>query len=275
MPDSLHLGFLTFSTATLLWLVVVFAAWFVGSHVGKKSGLQLDVPLYVLLLLAVVVGRAAFVWRYWAQYAGDVWSVVDVRDGGIDVWVSLVAAAAVAVGYGWRQPTWRRALFAAVGTATVLSVLVVLGMSMNPRAEQHLPDVALHTVAGQRVNPQQLAGRVTVVNLWASWCPPCRREMPALVRFAAQHPETQVVLVNQGEDAAKVAAYLRQESLSDAPVWLDETSALGHYAQQRALPTTLFFDASGRLRAVKVGELSAATLLQQVQQLQPLQDATK
>ena len=110
-----------------------------------------------------------------------------------------------------------------------------------------------------------------VVNLWATWCPPCRREMPALMRFAEKNPQVAVVLVNQGEEAATVAAYLQQEALSSDVVWLDPRSDMGVFVGQRALPTTLFFDELDRLQEVRVGELSEATLQQKVSALQAAQ----
>ena len=95
--------------------------------------------------------------------------------------------------------------------------------------------------------------------------------MPALMRFAETNPQVAVVLVNQGEDAATVAAYLQQENLPSHAVWLDPRSDMGVFVGQQALPTTLFFDALGRLQEVRVGELSEATLQQKVHALQAAQ----
>ena len=106
-----------------------------------------------------------------------------------------------------------------------------------------------------------------VVNLWASWCPPCRREMPVLA--AAQQRETGVMFVfaNQGEDAATAQRYLGDSALHLANVLLDSGTELGRTVGSTALPTTLFYDAGGRLVDTHLGELSAASLASKLNQL--------
>jgi len=108
--------------------------------------------------------------------------------------------------------------------------------------------------------PQAARGRPLVVNLWASWCGPCRQEMPVLA--AAQQREGTVgfLFVNQGESAATVRAYLAAEKLVLREVLLDRGSTLGPAVGSRGLPTTLFYDARGRLVDAHVGVLNAASL---------------
>jgi thiol-disulfide isomerase/thioredoxin len=131
-----------------------------------------------------------------------------------------------------------------------------------------LPTVLLTTLAGEPVDLAGLAaGQPLVVNLWASWCPPCRREMPVLA--AAQQQETGVrfVFANQGEGAATAQRYLSASQLALANVVLDPGTALGKAVGSTALPTTLFYDAKGRLVDTHLGELSAASLASKLKQL--------
>ncbi len=130
-----------------------------------------------------------------------------------------------------------------------------------------LPKVALRTLARQPAALDAYAGKPLVVNLWASWCPPCRREMPVFQRWQAQRPDVNFVFVNQGESLATVEAFLAQEGLTLRNVLLDETSQTGQAIDQRALPATLFFDANGNWTETRMGELSNATLGQKLERI--------
>ena len=99
-----------------------------------------------------------------------------------------------------------------------------------------------------------------MVNLWASWCAPCRAEMPLLAAAQQRERDVRFVFVNQGETAAAVQAYLQREGLALEGVWLDPTSALGPAVGSRGLPTTLFYDARGRRVDAHFGVLNAAAL---------------
>lgn len=93
--------------------------------------------------------------------------------------------------------------------------------------------------------------------------------MPVLQRAQAEHPGVHFVFVNQGESADKVGGWLRARGFLMHNVLLDGTGQAGAAFKQRALPTTLFFDARGRLVSMRVGELSAATLTERLQALAP------
>ena len=132
----------------------------------------------------------------------------------------------------------------------------------------HLGDAALSGLDGSAVSLVALAaGKPLVVNLWATWCPPCRLEMPLLA--AAQRRETGVAFAfaNQGEDVFTVQHYLAGDGLVLANVLLDPDKSIGQKAGSMALPTTLFYDAEGRLVAAHQGALSAATLANRLDQL--------
>ncbi|WP_146012541.1 TlpA disulfide reductase family protein, partial [Janthinobacterium sp. AD80] len=128
----------------------------------------------------------------------------------------------------------------------------------------------LRTLDGESVSLAALAaGKPMVVNLWASWCPPCRREMPVLA--AAQQARADIVFVyaNQREDAAAANAFLAPSGLALRNVVLDSEAALGKAAGSSALPTTLFYDARGRLADTHLGELSDASLASKLQKIAP------
>src|SRR5690606_14732791 len=113
---------------------------------------------------------------------------------------------------------------------------------------------------GESTTLAALSGRPMVLNLWATWCPPCRREMPVLEQAQGHYPGVAFVLVNQGEDRATIRGYLDRAGLEPGHVLLDPHSRTMLETNTRGLPTTLFFSAEGRLVDTHMGELTRASL---------------
>jgi len=147
---------------------------------------------------------------------------------------------------------------ALAGAALWLTASLATGLGQT----RTMPAGALMALqGGQPVDLVQAArGRPVVVNLWASWCGPCRQEMPMLA--AAQQREGRVgfLFVNQGESASAVQAYLTDQGLPLRGVLLDPGSRLGPAVGSRGLPTTVFYDAHGRQVDAHFGVLNAAAL---------------
>lgn len=114
---------------------------------------------------------------------------------------------------------------------------------------------------------KEFEGEPTVVNLWATWCPPCAREMPVLHEAQEKHSKVNFVFLNQGEDRAQVSRWLDQQQLPLRNVLLDPKRQASAAFKQKGYPTTLFFNAKGELVSSRIGELSAATLNQRLEAL--------
>jgi len=132
----------------------------------------------------------------------------------------------------------------------------------GPRVGAPAPDFTLQGLDGNQVRLADLRGQKVVVNFWATWCPPCRSEMPDLDRVARESRGEGVVVlaVDQMESPDTVRGYLRELSLGLDPV-LDEHGDVAQLYRVNALPTSFFIDASGVVREVHVGPLSRATIL--------------
>jgi len=135
----------------------------------------------------------------------------------------------------------------------------VLGKSVGPPRIQ-LPDLELKRYGGGTVNLRQFLGKPLVLNLWASWCPPCRAEMPLLAEAQGRYREVNFVFVNQGEGEAEIHAFLQETGLPLGWVLLDPESSLSRLLKAQGLPTTYFFDAEGNLVARHPGQLFEGAL---------------
>ncbi len=138
----------------------------------------------------------------------------------------------------------------------------------EPHATFAAPPFTLSSTTGDKVDLGALHGQVVVVNFWATWCPPCRAEMPALdqVYRARKEAGLRVLAVNQQEDAASVQSFGQQLGLS-FPLLLDPNGAVNVRYQVRALPSTFFIDRRGIIRQVVVGPLTRAGMEAQVNAL--------
>lgn len=123
--------------------------------------------------------------------------------------------------------------------------------------EKQLPDLTLQRLEGGDLNLASLQGAPVVVNLWATWCLPCVRELPMLAEMARRNPDVRFVFADQGEAPATVERYLAERpELELEGVVLDRDVALGVEFETLGLPMTLFFDADGNHLHSHIGEVT-------------------
>ena len=243
----------------------MLVAAIVGHLVGRPQRLGIGNVLIDMLLAAMLAARMVFVAVWFDQYRDAPWSVFDIRDGGFNSWAGLAAAMAVAIRHASKRPELRRPLSLGLLAGTLAWAMSSAPGMLGMDTQMALPAVELKTLTGKSTNLASLShGKPMVVNLWATWCPPCRREMPVLAE--AQQRETGVtfVFVSQGDDTAKVQHYLSSSQLKLENVLIDAGSELGRAIGSTAMPTSLFYDASGRLVNSHVGALSTATLAEKL-----------
>ena len=256
---TLDIGPLALGVSHVLLFGSLLLATLVGWLIGRRHGCNPERQLFRMLLLALVVARLAFVLVYAEFYREAPWRVVDIRDGGFIAWPGLLAGLALGAWYLWREARLRRPL----GVALSVGLALWLGGSYMMHAlEQgtHLPDLQLQDEQGMAVNLRDYAGKPLVVNLWATWCPPCRREMPVLKQAQEREAGITILFVNQGESMQVVAEFLASQDLVLDNMLFDSAVQLGQMVGSRALPTTLFYDAEGRQVGSHLGELSHASL---------------
>ena len=255
---------------TLVLLLVALAiaiavGWRVARGATGQPPVKVMPTIIDMLFVGVFAARIGFVLAWLPQYLADPWSIIRIGDGGFSIWAGVLAGLAYGAWRTRRLKPLRRPL--AFGVLAGLVAWAALGgaLALMQQSVLKLPVAELGTLAGGKTQLSALAaGKPMVVNLWATWCPPCRREMPVLAGAQAQHGEVAFAFVNQGESAQEVRDYLRGETLPPRNVLLDLYSSLLQESGSRGLPTTLFFDADGRLVDTHMGELSTASLAQKL-----------
>jgi cytochrome c biogenesis protein CcmG, thiol:disulfide interchange protein DsbE len=139
----------------------------------------------------------------------------------------------------------------------------------GPTALAGQPETVL-ALTDDRGLPVSLAGyrgQIVVMNLWASWCPPCRAEMPELEQFYTRNAARGVAVigVNQGESSQRAAAFARSLGIS-FPIWIDEDQRYGRIYAALGLPTTVAIDRDGTVMSGFDGPVTTADLQRLVAQ---------
>lgn len=263
---DLALGPFMLPLPALLVLAALVVALVLGARLAKRRRLDAEGPLWLLAAWVLFAARAGFVLRYHSLYFAEPLRILDLRDGGFMPAAGLAAAGVAAAWIAWRRSPRRTPLLGALAAGVLVWSAGNAAVKQWPPHER-LPAAEFATLDGQAMRLPSNTGRPVVLNLWASWCPPCRREMPALARAQAEHPDVDFLFANQGESAEAVKAYLAAQGLELRNVVLDTTRTLARQSNSVGLPTTLFFDAHGRLVDRRAGELSPATIAQRLEVL--------
>jgi thiol-disulfide isomerase/thioredoxin len=121
-----------------------------------------------------------------------------------------------------------------------------------------LPELTLPNLAGRQTSLRQFLGHPLIINFWATWCAPCRREMPLLQQLRhAYHREGLEIVGIAVDFRTAVAEYAAGQAI-DYPLLIGEDAGLAateKFGMQAVLPFSVFADAQGRIVAIKVGEL--------------------
>jgi thiol-disulfide isomerase/thioredoxin len=134
------------------------------------------------------------------------------------------------------------------------------------------PELKLEDIDGKVRSLSELRGKVVLVNFWATWCPPCRREMPSMQRLyqSLSRENFEILAVNVGEDDGTIFAFTGTlEPSPDFPLLLDRDSLALRKWPVKGLPTSFVVDRQGRvaLRAVGGRDFDSASMAAQLRTL--------
>lgn len=153
-----------------------------------------------------------------------------------------------------------------VAAGIVLVLLIVIAMVQALEAEQEealpglktgitAPDFTLQTLNGENVKLSDYEGKKVVLNFWATWCKPCREEMPDLQAVYSENKEDVVILAVNMDAHNDVKGFTDQYAVT-FPVLLDEEDEVSERYQVISLPTTYFIDADGKIAQKHLGQIT-------------------
>jgi cytochrome c biogenesis protein CcmG/thiol:disulfide interchange protein DsbE len=129
-----------------------------------------------------------------------------------------------------------------------------------PATGKSVQDFTLLDINGQSVRLSALRGKPVVVNFWATWCVPCREEMPLLGRSADQLKDRVVFLTINNDEQANVVREFMDELSIQMPALLDPGGKINELYYVQSYPNTFFIDSDGVLRAQHIGQLDESLL---------------
>lgn len=268
MDGILEIGPLKIATDRGVAIALFWAFLTIGAVIGRRIGTGTQTGAgrvaWIALIVGLIAGRLGFIIANADAFAAEPASAIAIWQGGFSLWAG-VAAAAVVIAVMLRRGPAARWMGGALAGLVAVQLLAAYLLAPAPRP---LPrDLIVADMAMRPIPIDSLRGRPVVLNLWATWCPPCRREMPMMVDVASGSA-IPILLVNQGEDAEQVRRYLMQGGLPEGAVRLDPRGLMMDRLAVRAIPTTLFIDANGVIRRTHVGEISRAMLTSAMRDLE-------
>ncbi len=229
------------------------------TFLASRRGNAVERAAWWVLLVALLFGRIGYLWNYRSGLSGlglgsVLRALLDVRTGGF-TWVWAVPAAGVAAVLLVRRTAWQL-----VPPALGALVVGALPLLLRPASDvtvipQQLPLVR-HSEQGTEDVTFASIGQPTLVNVWATWCPPCRLEMPLLTEFAQRgYP---ITFVDSRESPSTVQSFMK--TLGYQGAWYIDQGAVGRALGVIGFPTTLLVGNKGQVLERHFGPLDRAQL---------------
>ena len=292
MPEAIPVGpFLIPTLRASVVLSLLLAIWAAG-QIGKHAGLDQRWSRGVAetsAWLGLLGARLGYVMVNWSAFKAAPWTALYVWQPGYLPATGLLVGAGYVLWRIWQRQSrerlhylWTLGAGFAVGAVLLGAVIGAMQIRIDPRvlrAGDAVPDFTLQTLDGERVSFSTLKGRAVVLNFWATWCPPCRREMPLLDTVQKKYGDRglTIVGVDLDEPAAMVSAYAESIGVT-YPIWVDVPVSRPGFDRTRevynrfggvGLPTTFFIDPNGVIRDSHIGELNRAFLQNHVEAILP------
>ena len=174
-----------------------------------------------------------------------------------------------------RETLWALLILTAIALSVPLlrniavpeRTVAVTGADAAKLTAQVAPDFTLEALDGSQVRLADFKGQVILVNIWATWCPPCVREIPRLVRTYDRYSDQGFVMLGVNttyqDERAKVATFARDQGIP-YPVLFDMDGNVSRSYASSLMPSSFLIDRDGKIAIVRVGEVDEAQLAEQV-----------
>jgi len=274
---------------SILGLVTSYIAmtWFLG-RIAPRLGFD---PLWTKrvieksFLVGIIAARLGFAASNWNSYLNEPWTVLFFWQPGYSVGVGITVAIAFSAFCIQRlKGLWHRSSISILTSGILTGVIVfstivglawILSDQTTIRPGTTISDFTLQDLDGKAVRWSDLGGSGTILNFWATWCPPCLREMPLLdLAYQTYQPQgLNVIGISVGESEETVRNYIDSTGIT-YPIWVngnqnteDQTREIFNLYAGVGLPTTIFADPQGVIRKLYVGELSRGFIDSEVAKL--------
>ncbi|BAU58599.1 thioredoxin [Halorhodospira halochloris] len=262
LQQSIAIGPAAFTIGTLLIVFAYFVALITGYFAGLRHQVRVSDTLFMLVIVSLVTARAVFVVRYWGSYDGFL-AMLDIRDGGFDPAGGLIGGLTYTVWAYWSKIQIRKPLTTALVAGGLAWGITAGPLLMIEQQSRPLPQVTVSNKDGEQTGLTEFAAQheqPMVINLWATWCPHCIREMPMFADAQEEMSDITFMFVNQGEDPSQVRNFISERDLEIDNIFFDPHNNLSNATGSHALPTTLFYDENGQLIDSRTGGISRARL---------------
>ncbi|UIJ75038.1 TlpA disulfide reductase family protein [Acinetobacter sp. SH20PTE14] len=276
--EALHLGPFMLPWGLLCLVLALLITAMVGRKIGQQAQWSTEIQqrfqdsIWSSVWIGLIGARLVFIGLNLESYLASPIDMLKIQDKGFH----LIGGIIIGSAWFW----WRNSAIANKAKTTLLLIFVMLvgaGWTAQKITHQdsHYPSLSFPSLnlanqgQSEMIALEQFQGQPTVVNLWASWCPPCHREMPVLQRAQDHYPEVHFVMLNQGEEVDTVRTYLTKHQFSFQNILLDMQVEMPQAVNSLGLPTTLFFNAQGQLIERHQGEISQAMLQQYLKKMNP------
>lgn len=276
MPEAISIGPLILPTLRVGSLLLFLGASWLVLRLAERRGLEIAwsaASSERALWLGLIGARLGFAVQNWRAYKDAPWTLLYVWQPGYSLLAGVMVGAVFLLWRLWQRPQAERLAYTKIlaggfGLSLGLVLLLIFSISLDIgegrlRVGDPAPNFHLQDLEGAPVALADLQGNAVVLNFWATWCPPCRREIPMLDAMNKVYMEKGAIVVgvDVGENINTVKRYIDDLGVT-YPIWIggegyDNTQALLTSFGGVGLPTTVFIDPEGVIRAFQVGELSA------------------
>jgi len=143
----------------------------------------------------------------------------------------------------------------------ILASAIIMSGILSFAYEQTAPDFELTDLSGNSISLSELKGKVIFVNFWATWCGPCRQEIPDFIEFYKENKDKGAVILGVSVDtsASKVRDFV-DANMINYPIAMATDSMVRDYKPGKFIPTTIIIDTNGMIQEKKIGVMNKASL---------------